>query len=152
VVTVAPETVSAAEPDRSPPYTRLASLAEAPPVPTEPPAEAKDTIRQEAPPPPRQLHLRIFRDSEHCPKTACYKWHVLGRHTKLPPATLELAELRLAPSIRQAAESGKVELIVDAVEQHKTIRGRDRVAIVATSLAGVTPHEEPFAAFAASGP
>ena len=100
--------------------------------------------RQEPPMPDRTLHLRIVRDSVHCPQTTCYRWHVLGRRIKPPhPATLDLASLRLAPSIREAAENGRVELIVDAVEHHRTIHGRDSIILVATSLAGVTPHDGP---------
>jgi hypothetical protein len=92
----------------------------------------------------RTLHLRIVRDSAHCPRTACYRWHVLERRIRSPhPATLDLASLRLAPSIREAAEKGQVELIIDAVEHHRTIRGRDSIVFVATSLAGVTPHDGP---------
>jgi hypothetical protein len=100
--------------------------------------------RQEPPMPDRTLHLRVVRDSAHCPQTTCYRWHVLGRRIKPPhPATLDLASLRLAPSIRDAAEKGQVELIIDAVEHHKTIHGRDSIILVATSLAGVTPHDGP---------
>ena len=94
--------------------------------------------------PDRTLHLRVVRDSAHCPQTTCYRWHVLGRRIKPPhPATLDLASLRLAPSIRDAAEKGQVELIIDAVEHHKTIHGRDSIILVATSLTGVTPHDGP---------
>ena len=108
------------------------------------PAAIEPADRQESPMPDRTLHLRIVRDSARCPQTTCYKWHVLGRRIKPPhPATLDMASLRLAPSIREAAEKGQVELIIDAVEHHRTIHGRDSIILVATSLAGVTPHDGP---------
>ena len=125
--TVAPETIAAAGEHGLP---RLVAV------------EPGD--RQEPPMPDRTLHLRVVRDSAHCPQTTCYRWHVLGRRIKPPhPATLDLASLRLAPSIRDADEKGQVELIIDVVEHHRTIHGRDSIILVATSLTGVTPHDGP---------
>jgi hypothetical protein len=98
--------------------------------------------RHEAAPPDRTLHLRIFRDSQRCPDTACYKWHLIQQHLRPPhPATLDMAKLRLAPSIRDAAEKGKVDLMIDAVEHHRTVNGHDSITLIATSLTGVTPHD-----------
>jgi hypothetical protein len=152
-VLLAPETIPLADHEPSPPDTEVAALEpDAPPIATDAGHEARQPANQDPQPPARKLHLRIVRDDGRCPQKACYKWHVLGRGQKLPHATLDLATLRLAPSIRQAVENGEAELIVDAVEQHKTIHGHDRVVIVATNLAGVTPHDGPFAAIAASGP
>jgi hypothetical protein len=90
----------------------------------------------------RTLHLRVFRDNAHCPRTPCYKWHLIEQRLKSSRhPTLDLAKLPLAPSIREAAEKGQVDLIVDAVEQHRSINGHDTVIMVATSLAGVMPHD-----------
>ena len=97
--------------------------------------------RQEAALPEKTLLLRITRDHKLCPKTICYKWHLVKQRAKLPrAATIDLAQLRLAPSLLEATENGQVELIINAVERRK---GRENVIFVATSLFGVTPHDEP---------
>jgi hypothetical protein len=121
-----------------------------PPVRQQASAETSDAVQHERTlavqhepaGPERTLHLRIFRDSLRCPDNACYRWHLLQAHLRPPhPATLDMAKLRLAPSIREAAEKGKVDLIIDAVEHHRTVNGRDSIILVATSLTGVTPHD-----------
>jgi hypothetical protein len=101
---------------------------------------ANEAVRTTAPMPEKKLHLRIARDSKLCPQTTCYKWRLISQHSKAPrAATIDLAQLRLAPGLREAAENGDVQLIVDVVEHHKTIRGRDTVIFEATNLAGVLP-------------
>jgi hypothetical protein len=96
--------------------------------------------RQEALPPEKTRLLRITRDHKLCPKVVCYKWHLVTQRAKLPrDATIDLAQLRLAPSLREATENGKVELIINAVERRK---GRENVIFVARSLFGVMPHDE----------
>jgi hypothetical protein len=103
-------------------------------------AVAGEAARTTAAVPEKRLHLRIARDSKLCPQTTCYKWRLISQHSKAPrAATIDLAQLRLAPGLREAAENGDVQLIVDAVEHHKTINGRDTVIFEATNLAGVLP-------------
>ena len=103
--------------------------------------ETSAGARKEAPLPEKTRLLRITRDQKLCPKTVCYKWHLVTQRAKLPrAATIDLAQLRLAPSLREATENGQVELIINAVERRK---GRENVTFVATSLYGVMPHDEP---------
>ena len=103
-------------------------------------AVAGEAARTTAAVPEKRLHLRIARDSKLCPQTTCYKWRLISQHSKAPrAATIDLAQLRLAPGLREAAENGDVQLLVDAVEHHKTINGRDTVIFEATNLAGVLP-------------
>ena len=109
----------------------IAAVPPAGPVPDAPPdtAAAAATVR-----------LRISRDFEHCPTTACYRWQKLSQGPKLPrDAIIDLAQLHFAPGQREAAESGQVELIVDALQRRERINGRDSLTLVATNLAGVTP-------------
>jgi hypothetical protein len=90
----------------------------------------------------KKLHLRVARDRRHCPGTTCLAWHLLKQRGRAPRAArIDLAGLHLAPDLREAAEKGKVELMVDAVEQHETIKGRNMVILVATDLTGVRPRE-----------
>ncbi|HME24666.1 MAG TPA: hypothetical protein VKI44_25595 [Acetobacteraceae bacterium] len=111
---------------------------------SEPTAAANEGAKPEAPLPEKKLHLRIVRDSKLCPTTTCYRWRLINQRSKAPrAATIDLAQLHLAPSLREAVENGDVQLLVDAVEHHKMINGRDVVIIVATSLTGVTPHDTP---------
>jgi len=142
-------------PAPTPPSTVEATLptnSDAPMTETEPPSSLQQaTLAVPVPDPAiaprrepvvteRTLHLRIVRDSERCPTTPCYKWHLIEqrlKHSRRP--TLDLAQLQLAPSIREAAEKGEIELIIDATEQHRSIKGRPRVIMVATNLVGVTP-------------
>jgi hypothetical protein len=106
-------------------------------------ASSASDARERQPPPGKKVQLRVGRDSKSCPNATCLRWHLVQQRSKPPRgASLDLARLRLAPDLREAAEAGKVELIVDAVEQHKSIRGRDSVTFVATDLAGVTSHEK----------
>ena len=73
--------------------------------------------RQEAPRTEKTRLLRITRDHKLCPKVVCYKWHLVTQRAKLPRgATIDLAQLRLAPSLREATENGKVDLIINATE------------------------------------
>ena len=103
--------------------------------------ETSAGARQEAPLPEKTRLLRITRDHKLCPKIVCYKWHLVTQRAKLPRgATIDLAQLRLAPSLREATENGQVELIINAVERRKP--GRGNVIFVATSLFGVMPHDE----------
>jgi hypothetical protein len=98
--------------------------------------------RREAPRTKTRL-LRITRDHKLCPQVVCYKWHLVTQRAKIPRgATIDLAQLRLAPSLREATENGKVDLIINATETRKPASGRGNVIFVATSLFGVTPHDE----------
>jgi hypothetical protein len=111
-------------------------------VANEKPSTVNEGARPEAPLPEKRLHLRIVRDNKLCPNTTCYKWHLINQRSKaLRAATIDLAQLHLAPGLREAVENGDVQLLIDAVEHHKMINGRDVVVIVATSVAGVTPHD-----------
>ncbi len=104
------------------------------------PAQASD---EQEPRPEKTRLLRITRDHKLCPQTVCYKWHLVTQRAKLPRgATIDLAQLRLAPSLREATENGKVDLIINATEHHEAASGRGIVIFVATSLFGVTPHDE----------
>jgi hypothetical protein len=95
---------------------------------------------KEATPAGKKVRLRLTRDSKQCAKAACLKWHLVQRRSKPPRgASLDIARLHLDPGLREAAESGEVQLIVDAVEQHKTINGRDNITYIATNLAAVAP-------------
>ncbi len=148
---VASETTALADPAAPPSDTQSAMPGQKDIVPP-PPPQATEVARHPAPR-ERTLHIRIVRDSGRCPKTMCYKWHLIQQRLKLArPPTLDMAELQLPASIREAAEKGEVELFVDAVERHQTIKGRDSVVIVARNLAGVAPGPGSFAALAASGP
>jgi hypothetical protein len=89
----------------------------------------------------RRLHIRIVRSDTPCASGVCTQWRVIRQRAKPDAAPIDIARLHLAPSLRAAAEGGEVELVVNAVERHATIKGRDTVVISATSLAGVTPHD-----------
>lgn len=87
--------------------------------------------------------LRIVRDSRFCTRAECTNWSLLFSGSKRSqPAIVDMSKLRLAPALRQAAEKGEIELIVDASERHETLNGRPVVIYLATNLAGVTPHVE----------
>jgi hypothetical protein len=93
----------------------------------------------------KKLNLRIARDSERCPKVVCYKWHLVTRRLKPPRYTkVELAGLRLAPSLQHKVENGNIDLLIDAVTQHRTIHGHDTLVFIAVNLAGITQHDAPF--------
>lgn len=91
----------------------------------------------------KRLNLRITRDSERCPKVICYKWHLVTQRRLKPPryTKVELAGLRLAPGLRRKVDKGNIDLLIDAVPQHRTINGHDTLVFVAINLAGVTPHD-----------
>jgi hypothetical protein len=92
----------------------------------------------------KRLNLRITRDSERCPKVICYKWHLVTRRLKPPQFTkVELEGLRLAPSLQHDVDNGNIDLLIDAVTQHRTINGHDTLIFIATDLIGVTPHDAP---------
>jgi hypothetical protein len=75
----------------------------------------------------------------------CYRYHLVTDRLKLPRhALVDLAGLSLAPHLRTGVDKGDVDLRIEAVEQHRTIRGRETPIFVATNLAGVTPHDTPF--------
>jgi hypothetical protein len=133
VVMAASETMAAVDQDASAAASHTGALERS--------AVADEkAARTTAPVPEKKLHLRIARDSKLCPQTTCYKWRLISQHSKAPrAATIDLAQLRLAPGLREAAENGDVQLIVDVVEHHKTIKGRDTVIFEATNLAGVLP-------------
>ena len=97
-------------------------------------------VRREVPPPRKTVLLRVTRDTKACPTAPCLRWHVVQRHAKPQRASsLDFARLRLAPGLRQAAEGGEVELYIDAIEEHRTVKGRENIVYVATSLAGDDP-------------
>jgi hypothetical protein len=139
---VAHETTSSMDPDAAPfdawtvvPYLRTPDAIDGG-------NETGAGTRQAAPRPETTRLLRITRDHKLCPKIVCYKWHLVTQRAKLPRgATIDLAQLRLAPSLREATENGKVDLIINATER-KAASGRGNVIFVATSLFGVTPHDE----------
>lgn len=85
------------------------------------------------------VRLRIARDF-NCPTIACYKWQLLSPGSKLPRHTMiDLAQLRFAPGEREAAETGQVELVVNALQRRQKINGRNSVILVAKSLDSVAP-------------
>jgi hypothetical protein len=130
----------------TPAVTQLAAAA-TPPVPAviQPAAEAKNDAAGTAARDEKHLNLRITRDSERCPKVVCYRWHLVTQRLKPPPYTkVDLAGLRLAPSLRRGVDNGDIDLIIEAVAQRKTINGHDTLVFVATNLSGVTPHDGPL--------
>jgi hypothetical protein len=54
---------------------------------------------------------------------------------------VDLAGLRLPPNLRGGVDKGDIDLIIEAIEQHRKIDGRDTLIFVATKLSGVTPNE-----------
>ena len=121
-IMVASETTSAMDPGAAPfdawtvmPYLRM-------PVDSrhQDRNETGAGARQEASRPEKTRLLRITRDQKRCPKIVCYKWHLVTQRAKLPrAATIDLAQLRLAPSLREATENGQVDLIINAVERRR---------------------------------
>jgi hypothetical protein len=129
----------------SAPEVTVPPTIDQPPAPDlEPPVVADQAVAPAAPRRNKKVHLRVVRGSKPCATTTCSNWNVI-RQTTRPPrrATIDMARLRLAPSLREAVNNGEVELIINAVEQRSTVKGRHIVIFVATSLAGVTPHDEP---------
>jgi hypothetical protein len=140
VVMAAPETAAAVDQDASMAASHIEAFERSMVVADDKTKTANEAAHATVPAPGKTLHLRIARDSKLCPQTTCYKWRLISQHSKAPrAATIDLAQLRLAPGLREAAENGDVQLIVDAVEHHKTINGRDTVIFEATNLAGVLP-------------
>jgi hypothetical protein len=93
----------------------------------------------------KRVNLRITRDTERCPVVVCYRYHLVTERMKLPRhALVDLAGLRLAPHLRTGVDKGNIDLLIEAVEQRRTVRGRETPIFVATNLAGVTPHDTPF--------
>jgi hypothetical protein len=93
----------------------------------------------------KRLNLRVTRDTERCPVVVCYRYHLVTERLKLPRhALVDLAGLRLAPHLRTGVDKGDIDLLIEVVEQRRTIRGRETPIFVATNLAGVTPHDSPF--------
>lgn len=120
-----------------PPAVPTPAADVSPPGGAEMKAKSAQTPREE-----KRLDLRITRDSERCPKVVCYKWHLVTQRRKLPRhTTVDLARLRLAPSLLKSVDNGDIDLIIEAVEQHKRIHGHDNLVFVATNLAGVAPHD-----------
>ena len=72
----------------------------------------------------KRLNLRITRDTQRCPVVVCYRYHLVTDRLKLPRhALVDLAGLSLAPHLRTGVDKGDVDLLIEAVEQHRTIRG-----------------------------
>lgn len=113
-------------------------LAAAPPEPAEPAVNAATEAPATA---EKTLRVRVARDSKRCPKTICYKWHLISQHVNPPrPRSVDLKKLNLAPDVRAALRAGKAELIVEAVSRHTRIKGRDAVILVAIKLTDVEPY------------
>lgn len=107
--------------------------------------EAKRNPRRAASLQGKRVNLRITRDTERCPVVVCYRYHLVTERIKLPRhALVDLAGLRLAPHLRSGVDKGNIDLLIEAVEQRRTVRGRETPIFVATNLAGVTPHDTPF--------
>jgi hypothetical protein len=107
--------------------------------------ETKRSGRQTASLQGKRLNLRVTRDTERCPVVVCYRYRLVTQRLKLPRhALVDLDGLHLAPHLRAGVEKGDIDLLIEAFEQRKTIRGRERPVFVATDLAGVTPHDDPF--------
>jgi len=127
-------------------------LAASPPEPTAP-AVVLPTNAAADPPAngEKTLQVRVARDSKRCPKTICYKWHLVSQHLKPPrPRSVDLQKLNLARDVRDALHAGKAELIVEAVSRHTRIKGRDAVVLVAIKLTDVEPPGADRCRFAAA--
>jgi hypothetical protein len=129
-----------AEPD-PPPVTPLSAADVPPPSPKEMKRNRSRTASVQG----KRLNLRVTRDTERCPVVVCYRYHLVTERLKLPRhAMVDLAGLRLASRLRTSVDRGDIDLLVEVVEQRRTIRGRETPIFVATNLAGVTPHDSPF--------
>ena len=145
---VSPLAMAMAEARPQPPES-LAALAEppsSPQVPTVPPVTGAVPEMVESADLPSTVHLRVARVSRTCHRAACRAsaWKVLNQaQANLPRhAKLKLQALRLAPTLREAAERGEIDLLIDAKPERRTVRGRKVLELVATQLTGVTPHSE----------
>ena len=172
-VSVVPATIRVDPPATPPPIMETARPTEAAPVVAAETMALRDNVVDSSPrsvapvpaanvPPPgrdetkrasrrtaslqgRRLNLRVTRDTERCPVVVCYRYHLVTQRLKLPRnALVDLDGLRLAPHLRAGVDKGDVDLLIEAVEQRRTIRGRERPVFVATELAGVTPHDSPL--------
>jgi hypothetical protein len=95
---------------------------------------------------PTQLRLR--RADLPCPGAACAGWRVIDQSTgDAFMARVDLRRLHLARKLRQLAESGIVELMVDAA-----IQPGDPPRVVARLLVGVQPAGAPAEQTSASSP
>jgi hypothetical protein len=143
-ISVGSESFSAQDDHTADPDSQLAFSA---PAALTAPADPQEIQREMSRPTSRHgqpVNLRIARDSERCPNVVCYKWHLVAQRLKPPHYTkVDLAGLRLAPDLRQGVDNGDIDLIIEAVPQHKTINGHHTLIFVATNLTGVTPHEGP---------
>jgi hypothetical protein len=107
--------------------------------------ETKKKVPQTSSRQGKRLNLRVTRDWKRCPVVVCYRYHLVTERRKLPRhAVVDLAGLRLAPNLRTSVDKGDIDLLIEAVEQRRTINGRERPIFVATNLAGVAPHDSPF--------
>jgi hypothetical protein len=80
-------------------------------------------------------HLRLWRADLPCIGSACGDWRVIDQTTgDAFMAKVDLRRLRLARALRRMAETGAVELLVDA-----DIRPGDPPSVVPHALAGVQP-------------
>lgn len=133
-------TEASASPDPPQPSAPAVMAAREPAVPIE---ASQPAQRDPLPPADPIVQLRLTHDDKVCAKTACLRWHMAQPHAKPPPAAaLDFARLRLAPGLREAAETGEVDLIVEAIEHRRTVNGRDSVVLVPTNLAAVIPREK----------
>lgn len=84
-------------------------------------------------------HLRLQRTELICPPARCADWRVIDQGTgEAFMARVDLHRLHLARKLRQMAETGAVELMVDGA-----IKPGDPPRVVARMLAGVQPVMQP---------
>jgi len=116
----------ATAPSAAPPtdVTRMAGATAA-----EPRTTRRDTAAKGAKEPrERKVQLRLVRDSSSCPRPDCSRWQVIGDAMGAPRSgTVDLARLRLAPSLQDAADNGEVEVMIEAVERRRKVNGRNIV-------------------------
>jgi hypothetical protein len=90
------------------------------------------------PEPRRTSHFRIVKAP--CAKAPCSRWRVTNLATKKKfHANVDLAGLKLAPSIADAADTADVELLVTGEETVKVVKGKRHTNIHADHLHGVKP-------------
>jgi hypothetical protein len=90
------------------------------------------------PEPRRASHFRIVKAP--CAKGPCSRWHVTNLSTKKKfHANVDLAGLKLAPSIEEAANTAEVELLVTGEQTVKVVKGKRQTTIHAEQLDGVMP-------------
>jgi hypothetical protein len=95
-----------------------------------------------APPQPdRRLTLHVVRDDQICGVADCAEWRVIKPDDDPGmPDTIDLSRFRLSPSLRNA-ESGRVELILEVLELHRTVAGKTTVQLIPTGLSGFIRHD-----------